>query len=261
LGLAGEVDAVSVSSDSAVEPADRYRSRAEAAEEMELALDDSGQLRSIGEELSLGDRQAADSQVDLDQGAAEVDELDLELEGLEGIEDLLETERGASVFDDGKERAQTPAPNQLDKPTSGELAGNVLDDELELDLADPLAASRSDGSAPPSVTYPTPGLALEPERARGAVDDPFADLDDDDLGGELARTEMGHEAGSSNDVASSQWQADSVLWDEAGTKLDLARAYIDMDDVDAARAILDEVVMEGTDEQRVAARAMLKELG
>ena len=261
LGLAGEVDSASVDSESAVEPSDRYRSRAEAVEEMELELDDSGQLRSIGEELSLHDRQAADSQVDLDQGAAEADELDLELEGLEGIEDLLETGRGASVFDDGKERGQTPAPNQLDKPTSGELAGNGLDDELELDLADPLAASRSDGSAPPSVTYPTPGLALEPERARGAVDDPFADLDDDDLGGDLAPTEMGHEAGSSNDVASPQWQADSVLWDEAGTKLDLARAYIDMDDVDAARAILDEVVMEGTDEQRVAARAMLKELG
>uniref|UniRef100_UPI0013D7B9DD FimV/HubP family polar landmark protein n=1 Tax=Pseudomonas viridiflava TaxID=33069 RepID=UPI0013D7B9DD len=38
--------------------------------------------------------------------------------------------------------------------------------------------------------------------------------------------------------------------DEAATKLDLARAYIDMGDADAARDILDEVVNEGDDGQK-----------
>ncbi|MFD2112841.1 FimV/HubP family polar landmark protein [Thiorhodococcus fuscus] len=63
------------------------------------------------------------------------------------------------------------------------------------------------------------------------------------------------------DLLSSQWQMDSGIWDETATKLDLARAYIEMDDAEAAREILEEVVAEGRDEQRSEARAMLSKLG
>jgi pilus assembly protein FimV len=59
---------------------------------------------------------------------------------------------------------------------------------------------------------------------------------------------------------SSQWQMDSGLWDEVATKLDLARAYLDMQDPDAAKVILDEVVEEGTDEQKDEAKQMLSRL-
>ena len=45
--------------------------------------------------------------------------------------------------------------------------------------------------------------------------------------------------------------------DEVGTKLDLARAYIDMGDVEGAREILDEVMSEGSDEQRDQANSMM----
>ncbi|MEE4750434.1 FimV/HubP family polar landmark protein [Pseudomonas alliivorans] len=48
--------------------------------------------------------------------------------------------------------------------------------------------------------------------------------------------------------------------DEAATKLDLARAYIDMGDADGARDILDEVVNEGDDGQKSEARDMLSRL-
>ncbi|KPW20858.1 FimV/HubP family polar landmark protein [Pseudomonas cannabina] len=48
--------------------------------------------------------------------------------------------------------------------------------------------------------------------------------------------------------------------DEAATKLDLARAYIDMGDADGARDILDEVVTEGDDGQKNEAREMLSRL-
>jgi pilus assembly protein FimV len=40
-------------------------------------------------------------------------------------------------------------------------------------------------------------------------------------------------------------------------KLDLARAYLEMDDPDAARTILDEVVAEGRDDQRREAESLL----
>jgi len=45
--------------------------------------------------------------------------------------------------------------------------------------------------------------------------------------------------------------------DEVGTKLDLARAYIDMGDLEGAREILDEVMAEGSDEQRDLANSMM----
>ncbi|MCO8170032.1 peptidoglycan-binding protein [Pseudomonas sp. 21LCFQ02] len=48
--------------------------------------------------------------------------------------------------------------------------------------------------------------------------------------------------------------------DEAATKLDLARAYIDMGDAEGARDILGEVVTEGDDVQKNEAREMLARL-
>lgn len=45
--------------------------------------------------------------------------------------------------------------------------------------------------------------------------------------------------------------------DEAETKLDLAAAYIDMDDPDGAKSILEEVLTEGNDDQKTRAETML----
>ncbi len=45
------------------------------------------------------------------------------------------------------------------------------------------------------------------------------------------------------------------------TKLDLARAYLDMGDDDGARQILDEVVAEGSEELKAEARALLDRIG
>lgn len=49
--------------------------------------------------------------------------------------------------------------------------------------------------------------------------------------------------------------------DEAGTKLDLARAYVDMGDNDMAKSLLDEVVEQGSDEQKREAQSLLQRLG
>ena len=45
--------------------------------------------------------------------------------------------------------------------------------------------------------------------------------------------------------------------DESETKLDLARAYIDMDDKDGAKEILQEVLEEGTDQQKEDASKLM----
>ena len=48
--------------------------------------------------------------------------------------------------------------------------------------------------------------------------------------------------------------------DEVGTKLDLAKAYIDMGDPDGARSILDEVMTEGSDSQKQEAQSLLDQI-
>ena len=46
--------------------------------------------------------------------------------------------------------------------------------------------------------------------------------------------------------------------DECATKLELAEAYLEMGDIDGARAILDEVVSEGSEAQQNKARELLE---
>jgi pilus assembly protein FimV len=49
-------------------------------------------------------------------------------------------------------------------------------------------------------------------------------------------------------------------WHEVATKLDLAKAYQEMGDADGAREILQEVVRDGDDQQREAAKALIDQL-
>ncbi len=49
--------------------------------------------------------------------------------------------------------------------------------------------------------------------------------------------------------------------DEVETKLDLARAYIDMEDLDGAKDILEEIVKEGSEAQRTEAKSLLGSIG
>ena len=61
--------------------------------------------------------------------------------------------------------------------------------------------------------------------------------------------------------ATTQWEKESGMWDEVATKLDLARAYIEMDDKEAARIILEEAAQEGNETQRREAQEMMSQLG
>ena len=54
---------------------------------------------------------------------------------------------------------------------------------------------------------------------------------------------------------------DFLLGEDAiGTKLDLARAYLDMGDPDGARAMLEEVLAEGDASQQDEARKLITEI-
>jgi len=51
-----------------------------------------------------------------------------------------------------------------------------------------------------------------------------------------------------------------VTLSEVGTKLDLARAYVDMGDPDGARNILNEVLSEGSASQKQEAQRLIESL-
>ncbi|RVU85917.1 hypothetical protein EOL70_00250 [Leucothrix sargassi] len=75
-------------------------------------------------------------------------------------------------------------------------------------------------------------------------DDLLAELDDD-----LSFLNLGDDS------------AEDMVESQVGTKLDLARAYIDMGDIDGARGTLEEVMVEGNDEQRKEAEELLQQAG
>lgn len=132
------------------------------------------------------------------------------------------------------------------------LVGAVDDEDVA--MADPLTL-REEDSAP------------EAEAAVSTTDEPETlgiDLKLDGLSAEqAAELERDNPFGADQDFDPDDLEdefdflADS---DEVATKLDLARAYIDMGDQDGARDILDEVSTEGSDEQKREAQELLEKM-
>ncbi|WP_266168977.1 FimV/HubP family polar landmark protein [Dyella subtropica] len=92
-----------------------------------------------------------------------------------------------------------------------------------------------------------PAAQVEDEHRAAASSWQFADVEEEaqtEHGHSLAGSGQSHENGEFND-------------DPADTKLDLARAYLDMGDPDGARAMLDEVLHEGSQIQKDVARKLL----
>jgi pilus assembly protein FimV len=117
-----------------------------------------------------------------------------------------------------------------------------FDLDFHLDDADrPAPLKRSE-----PVREPTLAAAGAPAAARA----PSLDLDKLDLSFDSDRPV--HDEGTPS-VLDGQWH-------DAATKLDLAKAYQEMGDVDGAREILQEVLHEGDDQQKSEANALLAKL-
>jgi FimV-like protein len=73
-------------------------------------------------------------------------------------------------------------------------------------------------------------------------------------------TQLASELTAYADVSFPLSSEEASTLSEVGTKLDLARAYIDMGDPEGARSILDEVVEEGSESQQGEARRLISAL-
>ncbi|MBK7363669.1 MAG: hypothetical protein IPI97_01190 [Nitrosomonas sp.] len=67
-------------------------------------------------------------------------------------------------------------------------------------------------------------------------------------------TTQSEKAISHSESVTSEWQ------EEVATKIDLAKAYLEMDDKEGAKEILEEVLREGSDEQQAFARTILNDI-
>ncbi|CAG0979743.1 hypothetical protein BURK1_01679 [Burkholderiales bacterium] len=148
--------------------------------------------------------------------------------------------------------AQVRGPGESVEPAGHSVADTVRVAAEKFDLDFHL-----DESDKPAPMRPKPEAALAAAGAAGAPADklarPAAAL-------ELDKLDLSFDP----DKATFEDPTPSVLdgqWHDAATKLDLAKAYQEMGDVEGAREILQEVLHEGDDEQKKEAQSILGKLG
>jgi len=217
--------------------------------ELEFDLGDFGE--ELEEEVSDSTAEApAEESLDtaLDEPMADLDDLgDLEVDLGEDLEASLQ------------ESATDDADLDIDEDFSLDFEASDLGfDEEEL------AADEAESGAADTEVEPDTGLDLaidlEADIDVDTETEETADLADDlDMGLDLDASDVTEAV--SLDEGDSEFDISSLSEevDEISTKLDLAKAYIDMGDSEGARSILEEVKQEGSDEQQQQADELLKQ--
>ncbi|MFP1683920.1 FimV/HubP family polar landmark protein [Alloalcanivorax sp. C16-1] len=244
-----------------VESASPYTAEATSTdvedEDFEFSLDDDAEVSFTEDELAAldgADGQARETVTDDDLGDLELDDLDVDLDVDLGEADRDETTLAGLTLDEDRPRTDVDeldlelddldlsdddavedraddtrlAFNEDAAPEGDELEGLSL--ELDDEPAAPDVAVPDTSAPEPATPAPDDTVAAAPPATSGEDDDMLGDDDDFDFLGET---------------------------DENATKLDLARAYIDMGDAEGARDILNEVLSEGSEEQQGEARELL----
>ncbi|NWB89968.1 FimV/HubP family polar landmark protein [Pseudomonas agarici] len=216
-------------------------------------------------DLSLDDLEAASPSV-VSAPVADLGLDDLQLDDDLSFESVLGQQTKASASSDdlldfdldlgGNEPAPIEAHEDFllgltDDPLAPQGALPALDALDELGLADDFDLSLADESAVDTgsnaFTDELDDVNAELERLSQGLEQPSP----------VAPTSTVDKAALGNDEPEFDFLSGA---DEAATKLDLAQAYIDMDDKDGARDILAEVLSEGSEVQKNQAREMLNRL-
>ncbi|MBG9959874.1 FimV family protein [Pseudomonas aeruginosa] len=240
---------------------------ADAGEEQEDALDlgkDGFDDLTLDSDLDLAASTAADKPVDdLDFGLdfAELAETpsqpkhddlgDFSLD-LDAPEDKLSDDDFLLSLND-EVPAAAPADNEFTLDTeAAEEPALSLPDDFDLSLADeptePAAPEKGEDS-----------FAAQLDEVSAQLDELASNLDEPKSAAPSFSAEDAAVASALDGDADDDFDFLSGA-DEAATKLDLARAYIDMGDSEGARDILDEVLAEGNDSQQAEARELLERL-
>ncbi len=163
----------------------------------------------------------------------------------------------APVTDQEETKDNIEAPDGLDfnldmDAADDESTKSMAIDLNEMGLGEDTDTTDDDPTA--SMAFDADALDLDSTSAQldtGTLD--FS-MDTEETSSDDASLDLNLDAGDAMDMSIS---ADA---DEVGTKLDLAKAYIDMGDSAGAKSILDEVLEEGNDEQKSEAEQLVSQL-
>ncbi len=283
-----ELDADNLTGDLTVEESE--------ADELNVDVDEPETLEdAVAFDLGAADADSDDDSLDrelnteMDLSALD-DELDAMTSGLDadlaGLDAELDTDLGSTAVADTVPESESPsadsAPTLMDEPDidfdeldnldleslTAEGEGKSAEDTPETTptLSDEHAADEpldlsggfdldadsvgSNDSAAPATDTPA---AVEQVETETAADEDLPDLDNL-MNMNESDFELHDIDPESDDDSDLGFLSDS---DETATKLDLARAYMDMGDTDGAKDILEEIIHEGSEEQRSEAQKLL----
>jgi pilus assembly protein FimV len=149
----------------------------------------------------------------------------------------------------------------LDKMESGQVTADE-EEPLEIDLGD--LGLVADEAEP---TTHTPGEEAIELDVSQSLSESLDNMDLESIERELEGLSSNLDTEESDvlelpdEEVSEEISLDLDSTDEVTTKLDLARAYIDMGDNEGAKSILEEVVGEGSDQQKQEAQELLTSIG
>ncbi|MEH6470588.1 MAG: FimV/HubP family polar landmark protein [Halopseudomonas sp.] len=217
---------------------------------------------------------AEETQVDhltvdeLPEQALEIGDVEEEVSEFE-----LDSEREAAVLDAGLDLDDFVGDTEAEPEVIGEQSGSADDTfAFELDDATDDALDFSvEGAEPAAAEDDLDALLQQVESDAGtevaatsslSLEDDLDEAGDAELEAELEQ--MLESEDNALALQETDLEGDEVNYldeaDEVGTKIDLARAYIDMEDHGGARDILQEVINEGSPEQVSEAKQLLESL-
>jgi len=172
-------------------------------------------------------------------------------------------------------QAQAESHDTAIMPSPASASGTWLFTDKDLD--GPLAAAAAAGDAPTQLATaimpaPAAGITAQLESIKdhgaGDIDLDLGSLESTGEPGGALDLDVGHDSapgdgefGATQRLAPEPLnEAEPATMSEVGTKLDLARAYMDMGDPEGARSILEEVLVEGSASQKTEARRLVESL-
>lgn len=235
-------------------------------------------LEDLGLDLesSLDDTRIPGSQETGESTSETIDSMDLS--GLDNLDQMdsenleaelsLDSEFLNSL--DSSQQADSEGAESLDSDLPGASAAAGSDAETKDDALG-LASSLDESSSLSELELGTLGQDSQAADSEGVIgiedSESLDDLDLESLEKELESLSGDLDAQSELDVGDESTPApaaesedqglDLDSTDEVTTKLDLARAYVDMGDQEGARGILEEVVSEGSEQQKQQAQELL----
>ena len=223
-------------------------------EDQQLEQDIAAAYGDVGDELlndsDLGEEEFADE----DFG---VDSADTSLEiSAENSQDIVD-----SLIERIDESLESPSQDVSSSVDELNAVDNSESDALELDASDDLGVNAVTG-ADQSQNEQLSDADLEAEYQSASemleqmMGEP-AEQDESTIGAQ-SDNELVSESGEEAEGLNAE--KEGALNEEVATKLDLARAYLEMGDIDGAKDVLDEVLEEGSSDQQQEANQMLQKI-